>query len=221
MDTHGHRAGRVPFRVPHVTLSPGLPIVVIFTRGGLFTHVHNMFTASLLLIVPFPDMRTLASSAFFLVFASTAHGASEPGWDEAKVKTPDGKLGNDVTAKALTFYRKLKQKLGRDLTVEEAKKDFAKWADDVPDVGGPDQISKLREFVKRVGPILLDKREYMIDGPLNIVQDRVDEILGIEETADMKKHPYIRGRFQANLVKEFMRDVADFAHGWRRGKDEL
>jgi uncharacterized protein (DUF302 family) len=59
-------------------------------------------------------MRTLASSAFFLVFASTAHGASEPGWDEAKVKTPDGKLGNDVTAKALTFYRKLKQKLGRD-----------------------------------------------------------------------------------------------------------
>jgi hypothetical protein len=180
-----------------------------------------MFTANSLLAVPLFRMRTLAASAFFLVFASTAHGASEPGWDEAKVKTPDGKLGNDVTAKALTFYRKLKQKLGRDLTVEEAKKDFAKWADDVPDVGGPDQISKLREFVKRVGPILLDKREYMIDGPLNIVQDRVDEILGIEETADMKKHPYIRGRFQANLVKEFMRDVADFAHGWRRGKDEL
>ena len=208
------RQEKTPRRRPGRAPPPASPRSASAPRRPFLTPVHRQSFLEFL-------CRPMRSLAVALVFASTAHGASEPGWHEAKVKSPDGKLGSDVTAKALTFYRKLKQKLGRDLTVEEAKKDFAKWADDVPDVGGPDQISKLREFVKRVGPVLLDKREYMIDGPLNIVQDRVDEILGIEETADMKKHPYIRGRFQANLVKEFMRDVADFAHGWRRGKDEL
>jgi len=112
---------------------------------------------------------------------------------------------------SLKYYTKLREKLGRKLTAKEINDGYLKWAESMPQDAGNEQITKIREFVKHVGPILLDKPEYAHDGPMHIVLERCDEILQAQVHSEyMDSHPYIKGRILAGFAKEFMRKIEYF-----------
>ena len=124
----------------------------------------------------------------------------------------------DQKVNARTFLSKLEDKIGRRLANKEYQ-GYDDFAQTLKQHGGPDQIMDLRVFVKMIGPVLLDKPEYAVDGPLHEVLLRAEEILGVEGDPDQDKHPHRKGMELTRAIKVFF-DELQTAYNYG-SKDEL